>query len=459
MSSEPVITLQGVGKSYPKFDRPFHGLAHMFAPRRHTREEFHALRDISLDIRRGEAIGIIGRNGSGKSTLLQIIAGILQPSSGTLTVNARIAALLELGAGFNPEFTGRENIHLNATLLGLSAQQIAQRMDRILAFAEIGSHVEQQVKTYSSGMFMRLAFAVAVHTDPDVLIVDEALSVGDVYFQRKCFKRIEQMRQDGCTLLFVTHSVDSVIQLCDRGVVLDGGRLAFDGDAQSSVKEYLRIVFGDNAGATAAEIADAEAALALVDASSPDHDAGAPERSELEIFRAAGSAEHFSSRPGYNRAETRVGDGSAVTCDHLVESGHGYGPLVPAREPFRIYVRYHFPTARNRLIFGLRVCTVTGLVVYSSNTLVSTGSLFECDAGTVAVATFDLRCSLLRGQYFVTVGVSRLDEDGSEIHALDRRSDSIILTVSGELSHAEGIADLQAAFELDGRAGQIRMTE
>lgn len=451
MSSEPVISLRGIGKAYPKFDRPFHGLAHMFAPRRHARDEFHALRDVSLDIHRGEAIGIIGRNGSGKSTLLQIIAGILQPSSGDMMVNARIAALLELGAGFNPEFTGRENIQLNATLLGLNARQIAERMDSITAFAEIGSHVEQQVKTYSSGMFMRLAFAVAVHTDPDVLIIDEALSVGDIYFQRKCFKRIEELRQGGCTLLFVTHSVDSVIQLCDRGIVLDRGRLAFDGEAQASVKEYIRIVFGDNGGATDAEITQAEAAS---EAKADDNTASAPD--ELEAFRALGTAELFATRAGYNRAETRVGDGSAVTCDHLVESSHGYGPLVPAREPFRIHVRYHFPTAKARLIFGLRVCTVTGLVVYSSNTLVADGQLFQCEAGTVAVATFDLRCSLLRGQYFVTVGVSCLDEDGSQVHALDRRSDAIILTVSGEQTHAEGIADMQAAFALDGRAGQLR---
>ncbi|MGH8032295.1 MAG: ABC transporter ATP-binding protein [Luteimonas sp.] len=451
MSSEPLISLRGIGKSFPKFDKPYHGLVHMLFPKRHSRDEFHALREISFDVRRGEAIGVIGKNGSGKSTLLQIIAGILQPSAGSLRVNARIAALLELGAGFNPEFTGRENIHLNASLLGLSAEQIAGRMGQIIAFAEIGEHLDEQVKTYSSGMFLRLAFAVAVHTDPDVLIVDEALSVGDIYFQRKCFKRIEELREGGCTLLFVTHSVDSVLQLCNRGVVLDRGTLVFDGDAQSAVKQYLRVVFGDNS-AQAAPQEPSIGALILGDAI----DAQVRERSGLEMFIDGGSADCFAGRAGYNRDETRLGDGRAITCDYLVSSRMGHSPLVPAREPFRINVRYHFPVALDRLIFGVRVCTVTGQVLYSSNTLVSDGRLFACDAGTVAIGEFDLRCALLRGQYFVTVGVSRLDEDGGEIHAIDRRADSIILSVTGDNNHAEGLVDMEAAFALSGARGQIQ---
>ena len=453
MSSDVVIRLTGIGKSYPSFEQPYQRMLHLLVPGLPKRNEFHALRGITLEVRRGETIGIIGTNGAGKSTLLQIITGILQPSSGEMRIDARISALLELGAGFNPEFTGRENIGLNASLLGLSAAQIAERMDAIIAFAEIGDHVEQQVKTYSSGMFVRLAFAVAVHTDPDVLIVDEALSVGDIYFQRKCFKRIDEMRERGCTLLFVTHSIDSVLQLCNRGVVLDHGELVFDGDAQSAVKEYLRVVFGDNTARADADDLPPDTLLLENDAEA--NGVAAPARSELDIFIAGGKADRFSSRPGYNRDETRLGDGRAVTCDYLVSSRLGHGPLVPTREPFRIHVRYHFPVALDRLMFGVRICTVTGLVVYSSNTLVSDGQLFACHAGTVAIGEFDLRCSLLRGQYFVTVGVSRLDADGSEVHAVDRRADSIILTVTGDGNHAEGIADMEAVFALKGAHGHI----
>lgn len=461
MSSETLVRLRGIGKAFPMYAKPYQQLLHVLSPRLHEAQYFQALKGIDLDIRRGESIGIIGRNGSGKSTLLQIIAGILRPTEGELLVTARIAALLELGAGFNPEFTGRENVRMNAALLGLSQRQIDERMDRILAFAEIGSHVEQQVKTYSSGMFMRLAFAVAVHTDPDILIVDEALSVGDIYFQRKCFKRIEQMRQDGCTLLFVTHSVDSVLQLCNRGVVLDGGKLVFDGDAQPAVKQYLKVVFGEMPSEAASDDA---ASTGTPDRCNGD---GSPagtaqadaERAEIDDFMAAGTRELMATRPGYNRDETRLGDGSMRTLDCLVVGEHGNGPLVPARSRFRLLVRYHAPTALDRLIFGVRVCTVSGLVVYSSNTLVSDGELHACEAGTVALAEFDLRCSLLRGQYFVTVGVSRLDEDGHEIHALDRRADVLILTVTGELNHAEGMADLEARFNLQARTGTIRTME
>jgi lipopolysaccharide transport system ATP-binding protein len=444
MSSDAVIRLRGVGKSFPKFEKPYQRLFHFIAPRRDRRQEFRALADIDLDIHRGEAVGIIGRNGSGKSTLLQIVAGILQPSAGQVQVSARIAALLELGAGFNPEFTGRENIRLNASLLGLDEAQINARMDRIVAFAEIGEHVEQQVKTYSSGMFVRLAFAVAVHTDPEVLIVDESLSVGDIYFQRKCHKRIEEMRQQGCTLLFVTHAIDSLLQLCDRGVLLDDGRVAFDGPAKSAVKEYLRRVFGDNAAGEDGETEEGrdDQATARTDA--------------LAGFIGGGHTDHFALRPGYNRDETRVGDGSAVTCDFLITSSHGFGPVVTAREPFRISVRYSLPIAHDRLIFGLRVCTVTGAVVYSSNTLVASGRLFACDAGTVAIADFDLRCALLRGHYFVTVGVSRHDaEEG--IVAVDRRTDAIVLSVLGDATHAEGLADLEASISVAASgAGEIR---
>lgn len=452
MSSDVVISLKRIGKSYPSYDQPYQRMLHLLVPGLPKRKEFHALRGIDLEVRRGETIGIIGTNGAGKSTLLQIITGILQPSSGQMQVDARVSALLELGAGFNPEFTGRENIGLNASLLGLSARQIAERMDAIIAFAEIGDHVEQQVKTYSSGMFVRLAFAVAVHTDPDVLIVDEALSVGDIYFQRKCFKRIDEMRERGCTLLFVTHSIDSVLQLCNRGVVLDRGELVFDGDAQSAVKEYLRVVFGDNAKRPV-KTDPLENVSFLGERTVGD--LAPPVATELEVFLAGGITDSFSARPGYNRDETRLGDGRAVTCDYLVSSRLGPGPLVPTREPFRIHVRYYFPVALDRLIFGVRICTVTGLVVYSSNTLVSDGRLFACEADTVALGEFDLRCSLLRGQYFVTVGVSCLDADGSEVHAIDRRTDSIILTVTGDGNHAEGLADMEAIFALTGAQGRI----
>ena len=200
--------------------------------------DFWALKDISFNVRRGEAIGIIGRNGSGKSTLLQIIAGTLQPSCGTVRVDGRVAALLELGSGFNPEFTGRENVYLNGAVLGLSRREVEERFDMIAGFADIGEFIDHPVKTYSSGMLMRLAFSVATSVDADVLIVDEALSVGDVFFQQRCFKRIRRILGEGATLFFVSHDLTAVSNLCDRGILLEQGKVAHEGPPEECESRY-----------------------------------------------------------------------------------------------------------------------------------------------------------------------------------------------------------------------------
>lgn len=214
------------------------GLADFGLPRTYFRELW-ALDDVSFQIRRGEALGIIGRNGSGKSTLLQILAGTLAPTSGESQVSGRVAALLELGSGFNPEFTGRENVFLNGLLLGLAREKVENRFDEIAAFADIGDVLDRPVKTFSSGMLIRLAFAVQVALDPDILIVDEALSVGDYFFQQKCFGRIRQLREQGMTLLFVTHDMNTVASLCTRALYLQNGKLRYDGDPHRAIRAYF----------------------------------------------------------------------------------------------------------------------------------------------------------------------------------------------------------------------------
>lgn len=235
--SEYAIRIKGVSKYFPIYDTPRDRLKQMVMPRLHRlfgwtprcyHREFWALNEVSFDIRRGETVGIIGRNGAGKSTLLQIISGTLNPSAGTVETRGRIAALLELGAGFNPEFTGRENVFMNGSILGLSHEEVARRFDDIAAFADIGAFIDRPVKTYSSGMYVRLAFAVQACVDPDILIVDEALSVGDIGFQYKCFKRMEALREKGVTILMVTHSTGSILEYADRCIVLDGGRVIHD---------------------------------------------------------------------------------------------------------------------------------------------------------------------------------------------------------------------------------------
>ena len=229
MSSELAIRASGLGKSYPVFSSPRERLKQLLAtPLRRTlglgekdqARSVWALRDVSFDVHRGETVGIIGSNGSGKSTLLQIICGTLTPTTGEVTTNGRIGALLELGSGFNPEFSGRENVLLNATILGLSRQDIDERVEQIARFADIGDHLEQPVKSYSSGMAVRLAFAVQAHADPDILVVDEALAVGDARFQAKCFERLKQLRARGTSILLVTHSIPEAVYLSDQVLVL-----------------------------------------------------------------------------------------------------------------------------------------------------------------------------------------------------------------------------------------------
>lgn len=258
MSDKVVISVKSVSKAYRIWDTPsgrlLSPLQEAFSEllpealgqplaekaRRHYRD-FHALRDISFEVRKGEAVGIIGRNGSGKSTLLQIIAGTLQPTTGSVKVNGRVAALLELGSGFNPEFTGRENVYLNGAVLRLSRTEIDAKFDSIAAFADIGDFIEQPVKTYSSGMQVRLAFAVAVSVEPEILIVDEALSVGDVFFQQKCFKRVHELLEKGVSLLFVSHDTAAVQNLCDRAILLKSGETVYEGPPEEAVSRYYAI--------------------------------------------------------------------------------------------------------------------------------------------------------------------------------------------------------------------------
>jgi len=238
-----LISFQGVSKSYPIYASPRDRLKELLTfNRRRCHEDFWALRDITFEVERGETFCIVGENGSGKSTLLQIVAGILAPTSGRVDVRGRVSALLELGSGFNPEFTGRDNVYLNAAILGFSTPEIDRIFPRIEAFAEIGSFIDQPVKTYSSGMLVRLAFAVAIHMEPEILIVDEALAVGDIYFRQRCMRKVHELRSRGITILFVSHAVGDVKALGDRTMWLDGGRIRAIGNTDHVVSQYLAAV-------------------------------------------------------------------------------------------------------------------------------------------------------------------------------------------------------------------------
>lgn len=443
---EMAIEVVGLSKRYEIYAEPQDRLKQMVLPRLRRLvgaepalyfREFWALRDVSFKVMRGEAVGIIGRNGSGKSTLLQMICGILTPTTGTVTSPGRVAALLELGAGFNPEFTGRENVFLSGLVYGIPEDVLKARYQDIVDFAEIGEHIDQPVKTYSSGMYVRLAFAVASFSDPEILVVDEALSVGDVYFQRKCFRRIDELREAGCTLLFVTHSTDTLLQLCDRGIVLDQGRMVFDGPTKPAVAEYLRRVFGARVSHEQDPSAKPHDPAAVHD----NH--GATETDDSQYLVTSGSREMFGTRAGYNRSEVRLGDGTATVLDFLIKGQRGDSPIVHAREDFSLMLKYGFHRAAERVIFGVQIRTREGLIAYSANTFTVENRLYDFASGALVISEFHLKNALLPGQYFVSVGVSQFDNEGVEIGACDRRIDAIILTVIGDRRHTNGLVDMQ----------------
>lgn len=248
MSEIITITVKGLSKSYRLYKRNSDRIRETFHPaRKQYHKPFPALQDVSFIVRQRESVGIIGRNGSGKSTLLQILCGVLQPSSGYIDVSGRISALLELGAGFNPEFTGRENVYLSATIMGLSKDFIDNNIEKIFAFADIGEYVDQPVKLYSSGMFVRLAFATAISVNPDILIVDEALAVGDIFFQQKCMQHMKKMMATK-TIVLVSHDMHAVSNLCDRVLVMDAGKLIFDGETSDGIALYTRLVHNEMFG-------------------------------------------------------------------------------------------------------------------------------------------------------------------------------------------------------------------
>jgi len=444
MSSDSAVAIRAsdVSKCYAVYDRPSDRLKQMAAsalhrfagaPLKRFHSQFWALRGVSLQVGRGECVALIGRNGSGKSTLLQIITGTVSPTEGEVEVHGRVAALLELGSGFNPEFTGLENVYLNASLLGMQRNEVESRLDDILSFADIGDFIRQPVKTYSSGMVVRLAFAVQAQIDPDVLIVDEALAVGDARFQAKCFARLKALREGGTSILLVTHSTEQVVTHCDRAILLEHGEKLADGVPRQIVNQYLDLLYGREPAHTApAEDVGGGHAVALP-SQLLDSD---PEFSS----RAQPS---FESRALYNPYEHRWGDRRAEIMDFAVFAGAAiYPPSVRARSILTVYVRYRFLADIVRPIFGISVKTKEGLTVYGTNTEISRLEIpFSSEAGGgVVCCTFEMNCA--PGDYFISFGIASRDIRG-EIVPHDRRYDSVHLSVEpGE--EFLGITDLRA---------------
>lgn len=415
-----------LGKCYHIYERPGHRLLQSFLRRRLYRE-FWALNDVSLEVRCGEVVGVLGRNGSGKSTLLQILAGTLNPTAGSLEIQGRVAALLELGAGFNPEFTGLENVYLNASILGLNREETDRRLDEILAFADIGAFVRQPVKHYSSGMYVRLAFAVAACVDPDILLVDEALAVGDVRFQNKCFRHFRKLVDAGKTIVLVTHSTEQVVRHCSRAIMLDGGRLLADGEPRAIVNRYLNLMLG-----TGAQEMD-------------ERDTGPAGLTRYDTnLSGLGLDGRFEDRPGYCNTEYRWGKGGAPIVDFFIR---GVGESVRRMnfyqsERVEIDFLVAFERTCRQPVFGLFVKTPDGVTVYGNSSMNASETIFAdgVDAGESVVVSFRCELNVGPGSYLLGLGVAC--EEGIENVPLDRRYDAIRIEVVGTTGSV-GLADLK----------------
>ena len=383
MSSSHVIQLQDVSKKYPIYETSSSKLLELLSFRKwKLHRDFWALRDIDLEIPRGAVVGVLGQNGSGKSTLLQVLAGILRPTTGTCRVEGSVAAILELGTGFNPEFSGRENIFINAAVLGLSHRQTQDRMDQILDFAEIGEFIDQPVKTYSSGMFVRLAFAVAVHVDPEILLVDEALAVGDLVFQHRCIHRMRQLRDAGKTIVLVTHDLQAVTSYCSRAILLDGGHKLYEGTPETVVQRYQALV------------ARREAQLG----DGPVQKAASP-GTRLPVVRTI------------PYIHNRYGEGAAEIIGIILLSSDGEVlNSVPAGGECSLLVSVRFKQKVTDPIVGFTVRDRLGNELTSSNTSYEGIHLPEAQADQIYTVAFRFRVPPLRpGSYTISPAVSRGD--------------------------------------------------
>lgn len=421
-SSNIAIRITNLSKRYEIYAAPRDRLKQFMLPRlqaligtppKQYFREFWALKEVSFDIKKGETVGIIGRNGSGKSTLLQLICGTLNPTAGNIQVSGRVAALLELGAGFNHEFTGRENVHLNASLLGLSHQEIESRFQQIVDFADIGDALEQPVKTYSSGMVVRLAFAVAVHTDPDVLIVDEALAVGDMVFQSRCLDHIKGMRERGVTTLFVTHDIGTFQTICDYGLLLDDGRLFSEGKPDHLAAQYYHL---------AQEHEHQRQKKATEDKGNPLTPVKSLEVVKVEISEAKGGDEEY-----------RFGShGAIITEFRLIDESGRFVQALEVGKLFVVEMDVDIKTRLSDLTAAVMFRNAQGQNLFGANTRYDGPvHITSISPGTRIKIRMKMVMLLNPGQYLLHLGVSEHSSDHTYL-SLDNRDKVDAISVYGK---------------------------
>lgn len=416
------ICVDNVTKIYKLYEKPSDRLKEALGlSRKKLHKEHYALRDINMSIFQGETVGIIGTNGSGKSTILKIITGVLNPTKGNLSVNGRISALLELGAGFNMEYNGIENIYLNGTMMGFSKQEIDEKLQDILDFADIGDYVYQPCKTYSSGMFVRLAFAVAINIEPEILIVDEALSVGDVFFQAKCYHKFDEFKKMGKTILFVSHDLSSIAKYCDRVVLLNKGRVLGEGSPKEMIDAYKQVLVGQY------EIPDEEDSL-------------------LEDEKIMELAAKNADATGINPDALEYGTKAAEISNYYVTDAKGRKTTAIIKgEPFTIHYRVKFNQDIPAPIFAFTVKNIRGTEITGTNSMFEKAFLKSVKAGEEKEVTFTQNMDLQGGEYLISFGVTGYEKERFEVY--HRLYDVLNITVISD-KDTVGYYDMNSKVEV-----------
>ena len=446
--TETVISIKNVSKCFKRYQHPGDRLKEMILPDRKLADDFWALHDINLDIPKGQTLGIVGRNGSGKSTLLQIIVGTLTPTSGSVDVKGRVSALLELGSGFNPEFTGRQNVFFNAQLLGFTQRETEDKFDAIAAFADIGDFIDRPVKTYSSGMFVRLAFAVATSVEPDILVVDEALSVGDEAFQRKCFARLQSIQEGGGTILFVSHAATSVVTLCTSAILMDSGELLLAHTPKVVISKYQKLIYADQDKVLELK-SDIRALNKLTkqECENDRQDDGLESKNgEVKPEQCLPTSKEYYDEfydPGMIPSNTvRYPSRGAEIINPRITTiqGNVVNHLIGRQDYIYTYsVKFYRSTSKVR--FGMLIKTISGFELAGASLNGSTQSVKYVEAETTIAVKFQFKCLLNPGVYFLNAGVvGTVDGD---LTYLDRCVDVAMFRVQPcTESCGNGIVDL-----------------
>ncbi len=408
------IKVNNLTKIYHLYDKPQDRLKEALHPlKKSYHHDYYALDDVSFQINKGETVGIVGKNGAGKSTLLKMITGVLTPSHGDIKTKGTIASLLELGAGFNPDMTGIENIYLNGTLMGFSREEMEPKINDILEFADIGEYIYQPVKMYSSGMFARLAFSVSINVEPDILIVDEALSVGDMAFQMKCFKKFQDFKEQGRTILFVTHALDTVLRYCSRGIVIDEGKLVFDNTPKLAVDAFKKVLSNSFYTTQTQEKVDLNNPKTLLKNSFTSH-------SEVDTY----------------------GNGKATIIDFgILDKNNLPTQIIDYNDEFTIVMKIHFSESVSEPIFAFTLKDAKGIEITGTNTsmkYISTGAYKSEDVITVL---FTQKANLQLGSYSLSLGCVSINETGVEVFS--RVYDAILFDIIGS-TQMVGFFDLKS---------------